>query len=184
LPPFDGNKYPPSKLPSPKFTTISMVTMTQSILYCLVLCTVKRHHTRFFPVEGSSDSVRDSAGNPQPGCVVDSNVTLHNLDNFYLQSHAAIVGTSRSTHCIILHNSHRTSTKDIQKMTFNLCYLYGRSVSSVGLIPAACYADPVCNRARCCLRRAYVPFPRADDFNEAQYTLQPHDHIRNRILLV
>jgi eukaryotic translation initiation factor 2C len=107
----------------------------------LVLCTIKRHHTRSFPVEGSSDSVRDSAGNPQPGCVVDSNVTLQNLDNLYLQSHAAIVGTARSTHYVILHNSHQTSIKDIQKMTFNLCYLYGRSVSSVGLVPAAYYAD-------------------------------------------
>lgn len=110
----------------------------------LVLCTIKRHNTRFFPVEGSSDSVHDSVGNPQPGCVVDSNVTLQKFDNFYLQSHIAIVGTARSTHYVILHNSHQTSIRDIQKMTFNLCYLYRRSVSSVGLVPAAYYADLVC----------------------------------------
>jgi eukaryotic translation initiation factor 2C len=148
-----------------------------------VLCTIKRHHTRFFP-EGSSSSFQDRAENPQPGYVVDSNVTLQNLDKFYLQSHAAIVGTARPTHYIILHNSLRTPIKDIQKMTFNLCYLYGRSVSSVGLVPAAFYADLVWDRARCYLRRAYVPFPRADSFNAAHYTLQPHDDVRDCMFLI
>jgi eukaryotic translation initiation factor 2C len=149
----------------------------------LVICTIKRHHTRFFPIANSPRSIRDDNGNPRPGCVVDSGITLLNYENFYLQSHTAIKGTARSTHYMVLHNSARTPLRDIEKMTFSLCYLYGRSVSSVGLVPASYYAGLVCDRARCYFRRAYVPF-QPGDFEAANFSLQPHDEVRNCMFFI
>lgn len=149
----------------------------------LVLCTIKRHHTRFFPVENSPVSVRDDNGNPQPGCLVDSVVTLPNYPNFYLQSHAAIVGTARPTYYVVLHDSGQMPIGDIQRMTFILCYLFGRSVSSVGLVPAAYYADLVCNRARCYFRRTYLPF-HAGDFTGHPSSVQPHRDIQDKMFFI
>ena len=149
----------------------------------LVLCTIKRHHTRFFPVDKSPPSVRDKKGNPQPGCLVDSTVTLPNYPNFYLQSHVAIVGTARPTHYVVLHDSDQMPIGDIQRMTFNLCYLFGRSVSSVGLVPAAYYADLLCDRARCYFRRAYVPFS-PGDFAVEPSSVVPHSDIRDKMFFI
>jgi eukaryotic translation initiation factor 2C len=149
----------------------------------LLICTIKRHHTRFFPKDGSSVAVQDRAGNPKPGCLVDSTVTLLDYDNFYLQSHKAIQGTARPTHYVVLHNSHNLGIKQIEKMTFNLCYLYGRSVCSVGLVPASYYADLVCDRARHYFRRAYVPFA-PGNFNAANFPLQPHGAVKDRMFFI
>jgi eukaryotic translation initiation factor 2C len=127
-------------------------------------------------------SVRDATGNLRPGHLTKSTVTLMNYDNFYLQSHAAIVGTATPTH-YILYNSHGTPIRGIQKMTFNLHYLYGRPASSVGLVPTAYYTDKVCDRARCYFRRAYVPFRRGD-FDAEGYSLQTHAHVKDHIVFI
>ncbi|RGB37298.1 Piwi domain-containing protein [Rhizophagus diaphanus] len=59
----------------------------------------KRHHTRFFPIQGA-----DRTGNCFPGTVVDMNIT-HPLEfDFYLLSHAGLHGTSRPTHYHVLYD--------------------------------------------------------------------------------
>ena len=78
---------------------------------------------------------------------------------------------------VVLHKLDKTPLIDIQEMTFILCYLFGRSATSVGLVPGAYYTDKVCNRARCYYRRAYTPFA-PGDFNPADFVLQPHEDVR------
>jgi eukaryotic translation initiation factor 2C len=125
----------------------------------------------------------DRNWNPRPGCLVDSVITVANHENIYLQSHTAIVGTARPTHYVVLHKSDKTPIRDIQEMTFNLCYLYGKSVSSFSLISAAYYADKVCDCARCHYRRAYALFA-PGDFNPADFVLQPHRDVRDRMFII
>ncbi len=132
----------------------------------------KRHHTRFFPIldpknprKAVKNSTADDHGNPEPGLVVDRAITSsHNFD-FFLQSHAAIKGTARPAHYIVLADEIFTriykphgprslpgqckSIADvIQTLTHNMCYLYGRATRAVSYCPAAFYADRACERAR------------------------------------
>ena len=50
----------------------------------------KRHHVRFIPLR---DSEQDRSGNVPAGFVADTGITSPNLFNFYLQSHAGILGS-------------------------------------------------------------------------------------------
>jgi len=90
----------------------------------------KRHNVRFFPldeagtyvdpkgtksksgqkiptgaVRGSKPALSDRLnGNLWPGLLVDDIVTHPDGNNFFLQSHAAIIGTARSAHYVILRD--------------------------------------------------------------------------------
>lgn len=55
----------------------------------------KRHHTRFFP-QNANDA--DRSGNCPAGTVVDTDIAHPVEFDFFLQSHAGILGTSRSAH--------------------------------------------------------------------------------------
>ncbi|ORX97422.1 Piwi-domain-containing protein [Basidiobolus meristosporus CBS 931.73] len=105
----------------------------------------KRHHARFFPMDKSQ---ADRSGNCIPGTVVDTNITHPYEFDFYLQSHAGIQGTSRSTHYHVLYDDNNFTSNSLQELTYRLCYLYARCTRSVSVVPAAYYADLVCTRAR------------------------------------
>lgn len=124
----------------------------------------KRHHTRFFPKAGPN-TTSDRNGNPEPGLVVDRTITHSHTFDFYLQSHAAIKGTARPAHYVVLEDEiftriykpHgptplpgpcRNVADVIQTLTHNMCYLYGRATRAVSYCPAAFYADRACERAR------------------------------------
>ncbi|KAK9766945.1 hypothetical protein K7432_003575 [Basidiobolus ranarum] len=105
----------------------------------------KRHHARFFPMDKSQ---ADRSGNCMPGTVVDTSITHPYEFDFYLQSHAGIQGTSRSTHYHVLYDDNAFTSNTLQELTYRLCYLYARCTRSVSVVPAAYYADLVCTRAR------------------------------------
>ena len=48
----------------------------------------KRHHTRFFPPENSTDKLKN--GNVMPGTVVDSDITHPTVSSFYSASQEGI----------------------------------------------------------------------------------------------
>ena len=50
----------------------------------------KRHHIRFFPRDGEADK----SGNAPAGLVVDDVITSPGLFDFYLQSHAGLLGSN------------------------------------------------------------------------------------------
>lgn len=59
----------------------------------------KRHHVRFFPTGPA-----DKSGNCPAGLVVDSDVVNPVEFDFYLQSHAGLLGTSRPSHYNVLYD--------------------------------------------------------------------------------
>ncbi|KAG0339668.1 Protein argonaute 14, partial [Podila minutissima] len=65
-----------------------------------------------------------------------------------LQSHAALQGTSRSTHYHVLYDENRFTADSLQELTYKLCYLYARCTRSVSMVPPAYYAHLVAARAR------------------------------------
>ncbi|XP_044720104.1 piwi domain-containing protein [Hirsutella rhossiliensis] len=116
-----------------------------------IVVSVKRHQTRFFPT--SSDAMSDS-GNIRNGTVVDRGVTQARYWDFFLTAHHALKGTARPAHyTVILDEIFRqkykaTAANELERLTHELCYLYGRATKAVSICPPAYYADIVCERAR------------------------------------
>ncbi|GBB99127.1 hypothetical protein RclHR1_03420010 [Rhizophagus clarus] len=109
----------------------------------------KRHHTRFFPMEKGNS---DRSGNCLPGTVVDSDITHPFEFDFYLQSHAGLLGTSRPAHYYVLYDKNGFNANSMQTLSYNLCYIYARCTRSVSLVPPVYYAHLVTNRAKLHLR--------------------------------
>ncbi|KAJ4187446.1 hypothetical protein NW759_016884 [Fusarium solani] len=121
----------------------------------------KRHHTRFYPTK---DVDADRSGNPKPGTIVDRGVTEARNWDFFLQAHAAIQGTARPGHYVVvldeifraryaktLPPGFNNVADVLEDLTQSLCYVYGRTTKAVSLCTPAYYADIVCERARCYL---------------------------------
>ncbi|KAF9117650.1 eukaryotic translation initiation factor 2C, 3, partial [Mortierella sp. 14UC] len=105
----------------------------------------KRHHARFFP---SRREEGDRNGNCMAGTVVDTGIVHPYEFDFYLQSHAGLLGTSRPTHYHVLYDENRFTSDQLQDFTYKLCHLYARCTRTVSLVPAAYYAHLVAARAR------------------------------------
>ncbi|RDA88089.1 hypothetical protein CP532_5296 [Ophiocordyceps camponoti-leonardi (nom. inval.)] len=116
-----------------------------------IIVSVKRHQTRFFPQQAEDMS---ESGNVRNGTVVDRGVTQACFWDFYLTAHHALKGTARSAHyTVILDEVFRSrfkerSVNELERMTHELCYMYGRATKAVSICPPAYYADIVCERAR------------------------------------
>lgn len=85
----------------------------------------KRHHTRFFPTSWEDTVIghppvekweqKDPQTNLKPGLIVDTEVIMPHLSNFYLQSHDAIKSTARAAHYVVLEDGESFSFAEIQK---------------------------------------------------------------------
>lgn len=170
----------------------------------ILICAVKRHNTRLFP-EGNAhnDDIfigyagrsPDGGGynrkplpynhNPLPGTLVTSDITYGEGQDFFLISQHAIQGTARPTHYVILENDTRFSRDEIAQMTHNLCYLFGRATRSVGVCPAAYYADLAADRARCYVRNVYNPGTRTNfDGGQHAFNLEVHDDMKKTMFYI
>ncbi|CAG8473234.1 3079_t:CDS:10 [Ambispora leptoticha] len=110
----------------------------------------KRHHARFFPMNKNDE---DRSGN----CTVVEKTITHPLENdFYLQSHSGIQGTSRPTHYHILEDENKFTPDGLQTLTYNLCYLYVRCPRAVSMVPPAYYAHLAAFRARSWIKQLVV----------------------------
>jgi eukaryotic translation initiation factor 2C len=89
-----------------------------------VIVCVKRHHTRFFPLDKG-----DKNGNIAVGTVVENG---HGKDVFMV-SHAGLQGTVRPTHYMVLYDENDLHPADFQRICNNLCYSYGRATVSVSI---------------------------------------------------
>ncbi|KPI37580.1 putative protein tag-76 [Cyphellophora attinorum] len=134
---------------------------SKSIPELFVICTIKRHHVRFFKDPKVNSKVHDGKkSNPLPGAMVDKDVVLEaGRHEFFLVSHEAIQGTARPCHYvpICLPETATIDTKDLARMTHALCFLFGRSTRSVSLATPSYYADLAADRARCWVRHIYEP---------------------------
>ncbi|KAF6765058.1 Piwi domain-containing protein [Ephemerocybe angulata] len=95
----------------------------------------KRHHTLLFP---SNPAGGDRTGNCPAGVVVNTGITQPTPDirDFYLLSHSAIIGTSRSSHYVVLLNEvFPGDTRILEELSYALCHVYAKATRSVS-IPA------------------------------------------------
>ncbi|KAF9946187.1 hypothetical protein BGZ70_003364 [Mortierella alpina] len=104
----------------------------------------KRHHARFNPKREDADR----SGNCKPGTVIDMDVVHPFEFDYYMYSHAGLLGTSRPAHYHVLLDENRLTSDVLQELTYKLCFLYARCTRSVSLVPPAYYAHLVAARAR------------------------------------
>lgn len=132
----------------------------------------KRHHTRFYP---TTEDGADRGGNTKPGTVVDRGVTEARTWDFFLQAHAALQGTVRPGHYVVLLDEIFRPKYDpkgvggpqggmnvadrLQDITQSMCYVFGRATKAVSLCTPAYYADILCERARCYLSHVFDETP-------------------------
>ncbi|KAK5713967.1 hypothetical protein LTR15_010873 [Elasticomyces elasticus] len=110
----------------------------------------KRHHTRFYPKVKELEN-----GNCQPGTIVESSITSPYFMDFYLQSHNPLIGTGKPAHYFVIENGIGFTAEQLQNLTNNICYLYGRSTNAVSYATPAYYADRLCERGRHYLREMF-----------------------------
>lgn len=116
-----------------------------------IIVSVKRHQTRFYPTKEDEMS---RSGNIQNGTVVDRGITQARYWDFFLTAHDALQGTARPAHYTVILDEifgptyGAQAANELERLTHDLCYLYGRATKAVSICPPAYYADIVCTRAR------------------------------------
>ncbi|KAJ6488611.1 argonaute-like protein [Mycena vitilis] len=115
---------------------------------CLTFVVVgKRHHVSFFPQTQSPAG--DKTGNCKAGLAVDADLANPQYPDFYLQSHAAIKGTSRSAHYTVLQDEvFNGDMGALQEVAFALCHVYAKATRSVSIPAPVYYADLACARGK------------------------------------
>ena len=104
----------------------------------------------------------DRSGNTKPGTVVDRGVTEGKTWDFFLQAHAALQGTARPAHYVVVldeifrarharSSAEAAASDELQELTQNMSYTFGRATRAVSICTPAYYADILCERARCYL---------------------------------
>jgi len=105
----------------------------------------KRHHVRFFP---ASQAEGDRNGNVKPGTCVDNDITHPYYNDFYLVSHASLLGTSKPTHYSVLLDESNFTPDDMQRLTYWMAHLYPRATRSVSIAAPAYFAHHLATRAK------------------------------------
>ncbi|KAK1280079.1 Protein argonaute 4A [Acorus gramineus] len=90
-----------------------------------VIVAQKKHWTKFF--------LKSSSYNVPPGTVVDTGVCHPRYNDFYMCSHAGIIGTSRPTHYHVLLNEIGFSADALQELVLALSHSYQRSTTAVSI---------------------------------------------------
>ncbi|KAF5391908.1 hypothetical protein D9757_001740 [Collybiopsis confluens] len=105
------------------------------------------HHILFFPQENSP--ANDGKGNCVAGFVSNQEDLSHpSTTDFYLQSHSAIQGTSRSGHYTVIRDEiFDLNVEKIQGLAFSLCHVYAKATRSVSIPAPVYYADLACARS-------------------------------------
>ncbi|XP_078437849.1 protein argonaute 4A-like isoform X2 [Wolffia australiana] len=85
----------------------------------------KKHHTKLFQ--------QNSPENVPPGTVVDTGVCHPRNFDFYMCSHAGMIGTTRPTHYHVLYDENGFSADDLQELVHSLSYVYQRSTTAISL---------------------------------------------------
>ncbi|KAL5722545.1 Protein argonaute 4B [Ranunculus cassubicifolius] len=97
-----------------------------------VIVAQKNHHTKFFQ-KGSPDNV-------PPGTVIDKQICHPRNNDFYMCSHAGMIGTTRPTHYHVLFDEVGFSPDDLQDLVHTLSYVYQRSTTAISNVAPICYA--------------------------------------------
>ncbi|CAF1402264.1 unnamed protein product [Adineta steineri] len=104
----------------------------------------KRHNTRFF----IRDPQTGNMNNVQPGTIVDTDIVHPQGFDFYLNSHAAIQGTSRPILYHVLYDEIGFSSDEIQSLTYYLCHSDVRCTKAVSVPAPVHYAHLAAYQSR------------------------------------
>ena len=149
-----------------------------------IVVSVKRHNTRFFPTKANEMS---RSGNIECGTIVDRSITLQRYWDFFLTAHTAIQGTARPARYTVIYDEiFQTSksqpasiTSELEKITYNMCYMFSRATKSVSICPPAYYADLVCTRARLYQSKLFNQVVGGDDVDPVDRAFpQVHPNVR------
>ncbi|GAA5840147.1 hypothetical protein JCM11251_000616 [Rhodosporidiobolus azoricus] len=111
----------------------------------------KRHHISLFPSnKGDADP---KTGNVKSGTVVDTGIVSSYHFDWYMQAHASLLGTGRSSHFTVLDDDAHFTSDQLQLLAFNLCFTYARATRAVSVATPAFYASRLCTRAQLLLKR-------------------------------
>jgi eukaryotic translation initiation factor 2C len=159
-----------------------------------IIVSVKRHQTRFYPTD---EKHMTSSRNVRSGTVVDRGVTLTKTWDFFLTAHQALQGTARPAHyTVLLDEVFRAKFKaeaanELQKLTHEMCYLFGRATKAVSICPPAYYADILCTRQRVYMSDVFDP---SDSQSESTETMNEqivnassrtvHDRLKNTMYYI
>ncbi|PPR86425.1 hypothetical protein GOBAR_AA34266 [Gossypium barbadense] len=126
-------------------------------------CCTKNHLTKFFQ-QGSSDNVLHGTviGNKEHhnhifvapdnvptsvlsdnvlhGTVIDNKVCHPKNNDFYLGTHAGMIGITRQTHYHVLLDQAGFSADDLQEFVHSLSYMYQRSTTAIFVVSPIYYA--------------------------------------------
>ncbi|KAG9458483.1 hypothetical protein H6P81_002991 [Aristolochia fimbriata] len=97
-----------------------------------IIIAQKNHHTKFFQL--------NSPENVPPGTVIDTKVCHPRHYDFYMCSHAGMIGTTRPTHYHVLLDEIRFSADELQELVHSLSYVYQRSTTAISVVAPVCYA--------------------------------------------
>ncbi|XP_022771735.1 protein argonaute 16-like isoform X2 [Durio zibethinus] len=92
----------------------------------------KNHYTKLFQA--------NSPENVPPGTVVDTKIVHPRNYDFYMCTHAGMIGTSRPAHYHVLLDEIGFSPNDLQNLIQSLSYVYQRSTTAISIVAPICYA--------------------------------------------
>lgn len=162
-----------SELPALR-AAVSDHTEESLIKITIVVCQ-KRHHTRFVYQNESTES---GYQNPCTGLCIDASnfgttghwdtnkvdvntntgcIVSPYLNEFYLSSHLAVLGTSKPTKYILLCDEIGFTMPELELLTYWLTYMYSRCSRSVSYATPAYYAHLAAKRGQCLLKAGCSP---------------------------
>ncbi|PPS10234.1 hypothetical protein GOBAR_AA10407 [Gossypium barbadense] len=81
-----------------------------------------------------------SPDNVLHGTVIDNKVCHPKNNDFYLGTHAGMIGITRQTHYHVLLDQAGFSVDDLQEFVYSLSYMYQMSTTAIFVVPPICYA--------------------------------------------
>ncbi|PPR94805.1 hypothetical protein GOBAR_AA25857 [Gossypium barbadense] len=87
-----------------------------------------------------------SPDNVLHGTVIDNKVCHPNNNDFYIGTHAGMIGITRQTHYHVLLDQAGFSADDLQEFVHSLSYMYQRSTIAIFVVPPICYAHLVASQ--------------------------------------
>jgi eukaryotic translation initiation factor 2C len=139
------------ELPSIQGAIERMGNMRESVKITIVVCQ-KRHNTRIVYEEKVSATEKQFI-NPCPGLVIDArggdnSITSATLNEFYINSHAAIQGTSKPCKYTLIYDEIGFKLSELELLTYWTTYLYIRCNKSVSYATPAYYAHWASKRCK------------------------------------
>ncbi|PPR88437.1 hypothetical protein GOBAR_AA32254 [Gossypium barbadense] len=84
--------------------------------------------------------IMGSPNNVLHGTVIDNKVCHPKNNDFYLGTHAGMIGITRQTHYHVLLNQAGFSTDDLKEFVHSLSYMYQRGTTAIFVVAPICYA--------------------------------------------